>query len=108
MFWRTLLLVALGILNVVLFYRMVWGDGGVLAFNHLRKQYASLVSELTELDSVNMRLSQEIRLLKSDDAYIEKMIRQRLHYVRDNEILYLFTDTTDNVKSEEDGHARKN
>ncbi len=106
MFWRTCILVALGILNVVLFYRMIWGEGGVIAFNQLRNQYAVLVEELTELDANNMRLSTEIRLLKSDDAYIEKMIRQRLHYVRDNEILYLFTDT--NTKPKEDAHERKN
>ena len=35
-------------------------------------------------------LSREIRLLQTDDSYVEKMIRQRLNYVRKNEILYLF------------------
>ncbi len=93
MFWRTCILVALGLINVILFYRMIWGDSGILAFNKLRNQYQGLVQELATLDKENIDLSNEIRLLKSDEDYIEKMIRQRLHYVRDNEILYLFTDT---------------
>ena len=38
----------------------------------------------------NLSLSREIRLLQTDQKYVEKMIRQRLHYLRDNEILYLF------------------
>ncbi len=90
-FWRTCILVFLGIINVVLFYRMIWGDGGLLSFNELRRNYAQLEQELVDLDAQNIQLSKEIRLLKSDDAYVEKMIRQRLHYVRDNEVLYLFT-----------------
>ncbi len=108
MFWRTLILVALGLINVILFYRMIWGDSGVLAFNQLRTQYRGLVQELATLDEKNVTLSNEIRLLKSDDAYIEKMIRQRLHYVRDNEILYLFTDTPPIPKNGEENDEGKN
>ncbi len=108
MFWRTCILVALGIINVILLYRMVWGDNGVLAFNKLRNQYSSLVQELATIDEENINLSNEIRLLKSDEAYIEKMIRQRLHYVRDNEILYLFTETPPSSKSGEVKNEGKN
>ncbi len=108
MFWRTCILVLLGVINVILFYRMVWGDSGVLAFNKLRNQYTALVQELAVIDEQNINLSNEIRLLKSDDAYAEKMIRQRLHYVRDNEILYLFTETPPSLKSGEINHEGKN
>ncbi len=90
-FWRTCILVFLGILNVVLLYRIIWGDGGIFLFNELRQSHTILEQEIAAIDAENMQISKEIRLLKSDDAYTEKMIRQRLHYVRDNEILYLFT-----------------
>ncbi len=93
-FWRTCILVFLIIVNVVLFYRMIWGSSGVLAFNELRKEYKFLEAECAQVDAQNLQLSKEIRLLKSDDTYLEKMIRQRLHYVRENEILYLFTEET--------------
>ncbi len=91
-FWRTSILVFLIIVNVVLFYRMIWGGSGVLAFNELRKEFRALEFDIAQVDAQNLQLSKEIRLLKSDDAYVEKMIRQRLHYVRKNEILYLFTE----------------
>ncbi len=97
-FWRTCLLTLLGILNIVLFYRMVWGGGGVLAYNELRKDYRALEMEIAAVDAENLHLSRDIRLLKSDDAYVEKMIRQRLHYVRKNEVLYLFTDNESKPK----------
>ncbi len=94
-FWRTCILVLLGIVNIALFYRMIWGGSGVLAFNELRKDYRSLELEVAAVDAQNLQLSRDIRLLKSNDAYVEKMVRQRLHYVRENEILYLFTDKDD-------------
>ena len=99
-FWRTCLLVFLGILNVVLFYRMIWGNSGILAFNQLQQNYIQLEQELAAVDAYNLQLSNELRLLKTDNAYVEKMIRQRLHYVRDNEVLYLFTNATGNDKSD--------
>ena len=54
--------------------------------------YAELLKERDAFDAVNAGLSREIRLLQSDEKYVEKMIRQRLNFVRSNEILYLFTE----------------
>lgn len=93
MFWRAFILIAFGIVNVVLFYRMIWSPYGLIAYRNLKEQHAALEARVAELDKANLDLSREIRLLQSDDKYVEKMIRQRLHYVRDNEILYLFKDT---------------
>lgn len=93
MFWRVCILVFLGIANIVLFYRMVWSPQGLISYHSLKEQHRSLEKRVAELDKENIILSKEIRLLQSDDKYVEKLIRQRLHYVRDNEVLYLFTDT---------------
>jgi len=92
MFWKVFLITALGVLNVVLFYRMVWSPYGILVYHKLRQEHVQLEAQVRELDEHNLALSREIRLLRSDDSYVEKMIRQRLHYVKDNEILYLFND----------------
>jgi len=92
MFWKVFVIVALGVLNVVLFSRMVWSPYGILVYHQLRQEHAQLEAQVQELDRHNLALSREIRLLRSDDSYVEKMIRQRLHYVKDNEILYLFND----------------
>ena len=90
MFWRSFILVVLGLISIVLFSRTVWGPTGLLEYRELKKQYADLEKQIADLDKENMALSREIRLLQSDNQYVEKVIRQRLHYVRDNEVLYLF------------------
>ena len=99
MFWRTFILLALGLANVMFFYRMVWGSNGLLAFKDLKEQHTALETRIKELDRNNLQLSREIRLLQADNTYVEKMIRQRLHYVRENEVLYLFTDSSSSSKT---------
>lgn len=83
------------LLNVVLVYRLVWSEQGLMTYQSLKEQYQALENRVRELDEHNLALSQEIRRIQTDDAYLEKMIRQRFNslYVRDNEILYLFPDT---------------
>lgn len=90
MIWRVVILLALGICNVVLFTRVIWGSTGILEYRELKARYESLQNEIASLDAENLSISKEIRLLQSDNKYVEKVIRQKLHYVRDNEILYIF------------------
>jgi cell division protein FtsB len=94
MFWRVFILVALTLINVVLFGRMIWGATGLLEYRELKNQHAALQKQLEKSDAKNLSLSREIRMLHSDKRYVEKMIRQHLHYVRENEVLYLFDDVT--------------
>ena len=92
MFWKVFLITVLGVLNIALFYRMVWSPYGLIVYHKLRQEHAQLETKVQELDKQNLVLSHEIRLLRGDDGYVEKMIRKRLHYVKDNEVLYLFND----------------
>ena len=92
MFWKVFLITAIGVLNAALFYRMVWSPYGLLVYHQLRREHLQLEAQVRELDKQNLALSHEIRLLRSDDSYLEKMIRRRLHYVKDSEILYVFHD----------------
>ena len=99
MFWKVFLITALGVLNVALFYRMIWSPYGLLAYHKLLQEHAQLEMQVQELDKHNLALSREIRLLRSDNSYVEKMIRQRLHYIKDNEIFYLFNDAPSSSKA---------
>ncbi|MDR3358796.1 MAG: septum formation initiator family protein [Desulfovibrio sp.] len=92
MIWRVFILVSLTLVNVLLFGRMIWGSTGLLEYRALKKQHGVIQKQLETLDAKNLSLSREIRMLQSDRQYMEKMIRQHLHYVRDNEVLYLFGD----------------
>lgn len=94
MFWRSCILVVVALVNTLLFVRMVWGPTGLMAYRELQQQYESLEKQIADLDAENRNLSREILLLQSDSHYMKKVIRQRLHYVHDNEVLYLFDDLT--------------
>lgn len=90
MAWRVVLILALGVCDAALFAKMVWGPGGIVEYRQLKGQYAALKERISQLDAENMALSRDIRLLQSDNQYVEKMVRQKLRYLRDNEIVYLF------------------
>ncbi|MBO4334800.1 MAG: septum formation initiator family protein [Desulfovibrio sp.] len=92
MFVRVALFVALGIINMSLFFFMIWGQNGLLNYHELKDQLRRFEEQKNALDAKNLQLSQEIRLLKTDRNYQEKMIRQKLRYIRDNELVYVFDD----------------
>ena len=91
--WQRVLLAISLILNVFLALRMGLGDQGLAGYRELDKQHAELEAKLQELDEKNVLLTQEIRLLENDERYVERIIRSRLHYIRDNEVLYLFPES---------------
>ena len=92
---RVAILISLWTINLVLFFHMVWGEGGIIVYRDLKRTYSTLEQEIASIDSENLALSREIRLLQTDKQYVEKMIRERLHYVRENELLYLFSSDKD-------------
>jgi cell division protein FtsB len=90
MFAHRVVLVASLLLNLVLCYNLVWGKSGAIAYMDLRSRCEILENRITSAGEQNLALSREIRLLQSDAKYIEKTIRNRLNFVRGNEILYIF------------------
>ena len=42
MFWRTFILVLLGLVNVVFFFFFFWGPTGLIDYRELKHQYAEL------------------------------------------------------------------
>ena len=59
MFWRVFILVALGLINVVLFSRMVWGPTGLVEYRELKQQYAALQEQIAGLDAENLTLDRK-------------------------------------------------
>lgn len=106
MFWKVSILFCLGVVNLALFCKMIWGPTGLLEFHALKQQYTALQDKISQLDSENMALSRDIRLMQSDPEYVEKMIRQKLHYLRANEIVYIFANPA--TTTEAKNHDGKN
>lgn len=91
---KVLTLCILGVVDLVLVFHMVWGDNGLINYSELCREYERAEQRLSELDAANAALSRDIRLLRTDDQYVEQVIRQQFHYLRENEILYLFGETS--------------
>lgn len=106
--WKTLILTIALLVNVSLGFRLFWGQQSVATYTKLKEQREVMQAALDQQDSVNAGLSREIRLLQTDTRYVEKMIRQRLNYVKSNEVLYLFDGGQDSSATGAAGHERKN
>lgn len=108
MFVRRVVLAVSLFLNVVLVYNLIWGERGVIAYKDLRARCDDLEKRISQVGAKNLDVSKEIRLLQSDEKYIEKTIRNRLNFVRGTEILYIFPGE---MKGEQPGvppHETKN
>ena len=88
--WHKILLFIAVMLNIVLLGRIFFSVEGISGYTALKAENEELRLEFERVNEKNLALSREIELLNSDEKYLEKIIRSKLNFVRDNEILYLF------------------
>ena len=88
--WHKILLGIAVTLNLVLLGRLCFSDQGIVGYIDLKAENEELRVELENINEKNLALSREIELLNSDEKYLEKIIRSKLNFVKNNEILYLF------------------
>ncbi len=94
-------------INGILVYSLIWGSHGLHTYQNLKEQHQDLEERIREVESKNIALSREIRLLQSDAKYQEKIIRNRFNFVKDNEILYIFSGAQDTAKTGAGSHETK-
>jgi len=95
MLWNRLLLGLIILLNVLFLYRILLSDQGIFGYLELRRRNTEMQERIEELQKKTVHLSNEIRLLQSDSGYIEKMIREQMNLVKENEVLYDFSGLAD-------------
>ncbi len=88
---KRILLAVLVVVNLVLLFRLIWSEHGVFAYMNMRERGEKLEAQLQEIDAKSLELSKEIRRLKGDKAYQAMVIRDRMNYVKGNEVLYIFS-----------------
>ena len=86
---RHLRLLPLGLVLVILGFAFL-GARGVLFLLKISEQKAALIAELEEVNNLNSSLSAEIRALRNDRHYIERLARTELGMVRDDELVFQF------------------
>ena len=77
---------------VIIFGFALFGDRGILHMMKLSGQKASLTEKIAEYEAQNEALRVEIVALRSDRRYIERIARTELGMVRDDELIFQFTD----------------
>lgn len=88
--WHKVLLAIAVVINILLLGRLFLSDQGMHGYNELRVEKEALQEQLSAIEQKNLALSREIELLNSDEKYVEKIIREKLNFVQNNEIMYLF------------------
>ncbi|WP_031485218.1 FtsB family cell division protein [Maridesulfovibrio frigidus] len=105
---RRFLLGLLVLINLVLILRLGFSEQGVFGYLDLDKKVLELEQKIEKADSRTLELSREIRRLKSDRTYQEKIIRSRMNYVKENELLYIFPDKVKLQKQGATADAKQN
>jgi cell division protein FtsB len=76
----------------------IFGEMGVVKYYRMKARATSLAVEIDGLTTENDRLTMEVRALRSDPAYLERLARDKLGLARQGEIVYYYDET--NPKSE--------
>jgi len=80
---------ALGGVGLLLFAAIgVYGEHGLLHLLRMRSERQSLAQMAFGLQQRNEALRTRLVQLQSDDRYLERLARERLGYVKEDELLY--------------------
>lgn len=94
MVWRRLVLGAFVVLAIFLLIRLFVSEQGYFAYKERKMEFLALQEKIIQLQERNLSLSREIRLLNEDKEYMEKVIRQRMNFVKEDEVLYIFSENS--------------
>lgn len=88
----SVLAVTLVAVNIVLAHSLFLGDAGMPAYLRLKQQKQRLETKIQDLQDERVSLSSKIRLMERDPAFTERVIRERINYVREGEVVYFVSD----------------
>ena len=84
-----ILLFALCLVNIFMVFKIFDEESGIPAYKDLRLKIEGVRASIDDIDAQNRQLSSEIRVLKRDEKYVQRLIKRELCYVADNEIMYI-------------------
>jgi len=80
----------LGMIAVALSLSCVYSPRGLRDLMALRRSRLRLEATLESLRTDNSRLRSDVQKLRGDDHYLRTLIRRKLGYARDGELIYKF------------------
>ena len=82
--------IVLGVLGVLAAVGLLVGGTGMLRVWEMRRELATLERDIATLRAQTEKLNQTVDRLRNDPAYIEKLAREDLGYVRQGETVLKF------------------
>jgi cell division protein FtsB len=70
----------------------VFGQNGILALRHQRKELEAQQLKIQQLQQENEQLERQIKALRSDPKAIERLAREQMRMARPGEIIYTLPD----------------
>ena len=86
---KQIFLFLLCIVNIFIVFKIFDEESGLPAYKDLRVKIDNVQEKINDIDSRNRQISSEIRILKKNDHYVERLIKRELFYVADNELMYI-------------------
>jgi cell division protein FtsB len=87
--WKDKVVIGAGLVALALCaVSAVFGNGGVVNLRHLQAQQRQTEAQAFALGERNARLRDHLQRLETDDAYLEKVVRERLGWVKPGELVY--------------------
>jgi cell division protein FtsB len=83
-------LLILGVLLIAICLNCVLAPRGLRDLLVLRHYRIQLEGEREQLQAKNRELQSTVKSLKSDDTYLQRVIRKELGFARPNELIYRF------------------
>jgi cell division protein FtsB len=77
------------VLTVWLMLHVMFGANGMVIYRQKAAEYQSLQKDIIGLSNQNQQYQQQINSLQTDPKMIEKEARERLHYTRPGEVVYV-------------------
>ena len=80
---------AIALLSIWFFVHVMFGANGMVVYRQKKSEYQNLRQEITGLEQQNQRLTHQIDSLENDPKAIEEEARDKLHYARPGEVIYV-------------------
>ena len=87
------------LLSLALFFIFltIFGQNGLFQIGELKRVRLELAEEVAELQISNNALRREIKGLREDPFYCERVAREELDLVRPNEVVYYICSSTEDI-----------
>jgi len=86
---RRIATVTVAVVAVSLLAHVMFGANGMVVYRQKRAEYQALQKEIERVQQENLRYTQQIQGLQSDQKAIEKEAREQLGYARPGEYVYV-------------------